>query len=107
MQKGPLWRVIQVVHGRDPRVSRSVSQARRSGTRGKALWTHLGNPQGVGSGAGDFVLWSGAVFEAPAFIAGFNDLTVMGEPVEESGGHLGVTKDGRPFAEGKVGGDNH
>ena len=40
-----------------------------------------------------------AVFEAPAFVAGFDDFAVMGEPVEERGCHLGVTEDGRPFTE--------
>ena len=28
------------------------------------------------------------------------------EPVEQSGGHLGVAEDGGPFAEGEVGGDD-
>ena len=31
---------------------------------------------------------------------------MMGEPVEQGGGHLGVAEDGRPFAEGEVGGDD-
>ncbi len=31
---------------------------------------------------------------------------MMGEPVEQSGGHLGVAEDGGPFAEGEVGGDD-
>ena len=30
----------------------------------------------------------------------------MGESVEQRGGHLGVAEDGRPFAEGQVGGDD-
>jgi hypothetical protein len=30
----------------------------------------------------------------------------MGEPVEQSGGHLGVAEDARPLAEGKVGDDD-
>ena len=30
----------------------------------------------------------------------------MGEAVEQRGGHLGVAEDRRPFAEGKVGGDD-
>jgi hypothetical protein len=32
---------------------------------------------------------------------------VMGEAVEERGGHLGIAEDGRPFAEGEIGGDDH
>ena len=31
---------------------------------------------------------------------------MMGEPVEQSGGHLGVAEDGGPFPEGEVGGDD-
>jgi hypothetical protein len=49
---------------------------------------------------------SGAVFEAPGLVAGFDDLAVMGEAVEECGGHLGVAEDVGPFAEGEVGGDD-
>ena len=30
----------------------------------------------------------------------------MGQAVEQRGGHLGVAEDGRPFAEGEVGGDD-
>ena len=63
--------------------------------------------RGVGSGAGDFRgSGSGAVLEAPALVAGLDDLAVVGEPVEERGGHLGVAEDGGPFAEGEVGGDD-
>src|SRR3954451_7357104 len=31
---------------------------------------------------------------------------MMGEAVEQCGGHLGVTEDGWPFAEGEIGGDD-
>jgi len=48
-----------------------------------------------------------AVFEAPAIVAGLDDVAVMGGPVEQRCGHLGVAEDGRTFAEGNVGGDNH
>ena len=44
--------------------------------------------------------------EAPTFVAGLDDVAVMGEAVEERGGHLGVAEDGRPFAEGEVRGDD-
>ena len=50
------------------------------------------------------VFGSGA--EAPALVAGLDDLAMMGEPVEECRGHLGVAEDGGPFAEGQVGGDD-
>src|SRR5579883_522752 len=38
---------------RGPARDAQCPRARRSGTRGEALWTHRGEPQGVGSGAGD------------------------------------------------------
>lgn len=38
-----------------------------------------------GKGSGRF-----ARFEAPAFIAGFDDVTMVGEPVEQRGRHHGV-----------------
>ena len=47
-----------------------------------------------------------AVLEAPAVVAGLDDVAVMGEAVEQRGGHLGVAEDARPFAEGQVGGDD-
>ena len=49
---------------------------------------------------------SGAVFEAPAFVAGLDDVAVMGEAVEQRGGHLGIAEDARPFAEGEIGRDD-
>ena len=49
---------------------------------------------------------SGAVFEAPALVSGLDDVAVVGEAIEERGGHLGVAEHGRPFAEGEVGRDD-
>lgn len=46
------------------------------------------------------------VLEAPALVAGLDDVAVMGEPIEERCGHLGVAEDGRPLAEGEVRGDD-
>jgi len=45
---------------------------------------------------------SGAVLEAPALVAGLNDVAVVGQAVEESRGHLGVAEHAGPFAEGQV-----
>jgi hypothetical protein len=39
-----------------------------------------------------------AAVEAPAIVAGLDDVAVVGEPVEERIGHLGVAEDGGPFA---------
>ena len=31
----------------------------------------------------------------------------MGEPIEQSGGHLGIAEHGGPFAEAEISGDDH
>ena len=53
-----------------------------------------------------FGLICGAVFESEAFVSGFKDVAVVGEAVEERGGHLGIAEDGSPFREAQVGGDD-
>jgi hypothetical protein len=45
---------------------------------------------------------SAALFEAIAVVAGLDDFASVREPIEQSGGHLGVTEHGAPFAEGQV-----
>ena len=47
------------------------------------------------------------MLEAPAFVAGLDDLAVMGQPVEQRRGHLGIAEHAGPFAEGEIGGDDH
>src|ERR1700693_1062436 len=52
------WRIVQVVHRRDPPPERSALGAQRSEGGGRNLWTHLGNPgwhSRRGSGLGVFV----------------------------------------------------
>ena len=44
-----------------------------------------------------------AAFEAPTVVAGFNDIAMVGQGVEQRGGHLGIAEHARPFAEGEVG----
>ena len=53
-----------------------------------------------------FGLLGRAVFEPEAVVAGLQDVAVMGEPIEERGGHLGVAEHAGPFAEAQVGGDD-
>ncbi len=48
----------------------------------------------------------GAVLEAPAVVAGLDDVAVMSEAVEERGRHLWVAEHAWPFAEGEIGGDD-
>ncbi len=45
-------------------------------------------------------------FEAEAVVAGLKDVAAVGQAVEECGRHLGVPKDGGPFAEAQVCGDD-
>ena len=48
----------------------------------------------------------GSALEAPTVVAGLDDVAVVGEPIEQRGRHLGIAEHARPFAEGKVGGDD-
>lgn len=47
-----------------------------------------------------------AAFEPPAVVTGLDDVAVMGQPVEQRGGHLGVAEHAGPFSEGEIGGDD-
>ena len=49
---------------------------------------------------------SGTVPEAVAVVAGFQDVAMVGEPVQQGRGHLGIAEDIGPFAEAQVGGDD-
>ena len=46
------------------------------------------------------------MLEAPALVASFDDLAMMGQAVEQRGGHLGVAEHRGPFSEGEVGSDD-
>ena len=54
-----------------------------------------------------FLVGSAAVFEAPAVVAGLDDVAVVSDAIEQGRGHLGIAEHGRPFAEGEVGRDDH
>jgi hypothetical protein len=47
------------------------------------------------------------MFHSPGVVSGFDDLAVMGEPVERSGGHLFVAEGLGPLPEGEIGGGDH
>jgi hypothetical protein len=47
-----------------------------------------------------------AALEAPAVIAGLDDIAVMGQAIEQRGRHLRITEDTRPFTECEVRGDD-
>lgn len=55
----------------------------------KLTGIELGLPGTVGQAE----VCTAKVFEAPAFVAGLEDVTVMGEAFKESSGHLGVAED--------------
>ena len=64
---------------------------------------------GCGSSAGFFLSGfggSGAGSEPEAVVAGLEDVAVVGKPVEQGGGHLGITEHVGPFTEAEVGGDD-
>lgn len=44
-----------------------------------------------------------SALEPPAVVAGLDNVAVMGQSVEQRGGHLGVAEHARPFAEGEIG----
>ena len=44
--------------------------------------------------------------ETPAVIAGFDDVAMVGQAIEQRGGHLGVAEHAGPFTEGEVRGDD-
>jgi hypothetical protein len=47
-----------------------------------------------------------AALETPAVIAGFDDVAMVGQAIEQRGGHLGVAEHAGPFTEGEVRGDD-
>src|SRR6516225_3746384 len=47
-----------------------------------------------------------AAFEAPAVVAGLDDVAVMGQAVEQRGRHFGIAEHARPFPKRKIGGDD-
>ena len=40
--------------------------------------------------------------EAPAIVAGLDDVTVVGQTIEQSSGHLRIAEHGGPFAERRL-----
>ena len=45
------------------------------------------------------------LLEAPGFVAGFDDVAMMRQPIQQRRSHLGVAEYTRPFREAEVGGD--
>ena len=67
----PWDRLVPVANRRGPARVAQCLHERRSGVRGRCLFAHRGKPG-----------WhSGAVFEAPALVAGFDDFVMVGQAV--------------------------
>ena len=47
-----------------------------------------------------------AAFESPAVVAGLDDVTVMGQAIEQRGGHFGIAEHAGPFTEREISGDD-
>ena len=62
-------------------------------------------PTWISPGRGRGRVLSASVLEAPAGVAGLDDVAVVGQAVEHGGGHLGVAEHLGPIGEGEVGGD--
>lgn len=59
-----------------------------------------------GQGSGFLLCFFGlvgrAVLEPEAVVTGFEDVAMVGQPIEKRGRHLGIAKHTRPLAEAKV-----
>lgn len=106
-------RAAQAVHFKDTGVNRLANLTphghpfltlRTVGFAGSARLVGAGRDSGGETSAGDVIVVS--AFESPTVVDGFNDVAVMGQPVEQRCGHLGIAEHARPFAEGEIGGDD-
>jgi hypothetical protein len=101
---------ISAQSGPTPAVEERSSPESMEGTRARRAvpsqaterraWGGAVDPRGrsaMGSDRG-----SGAVFEAPALVAGFENVAVMGQAIEQRRRHLGVAEYARPFGEGEI-----
>src|SRR5262249_34941486 len=86
----------------------SIRQATRS-LRTAPLRSNSGSrldPIGVNAWRRSARLALAAGLEAPAVVAGLDDVAVVREAVEQRRGHLGIAEHLRPLGEGEVGGDD-
>src|SRR6266481_3785922 len=66
----------------------------------------VGAGRGCGDGASAGCVIVVAAFEAPAVIAGLDDVAMVGQAIEQRGRHLCVAEHAGPFAEREIGGDD-
>ena len=51
--------------------------------------------------------WLFPVFKAVTLVAGLDDVAMMGQAIQQGGGHLGIAKDLRPLAKAQIRGHDH
>src|SRR3981081_3558137 len=66
----------------------------------------VGAGRGCGDGASAGCVIVVAAFEAPTVVTGLDDVTVVGQAVEQRGRHFGVAKHTGPLSECEIGGDD-
>ena len=57
--------------------------------------------------SGLFLRWLFPVFKAVTLVAGLDNIAMMGQSIQQGGGHLGIAKHLRPLAKAQVGGHDH
>ena len=51
--------------------------------------------------------WLFPVFKAVTLVAGFNNIAMMGQAIQQGGGHLGIAKYLCPLAKAQISGHDH
>ena len=57
--------------------------------------------------SGPFPKRSTSVIEAPAIVAGLDDVAMVGQAIKQSGGHLGASEHRGPLRKVEIGGNNY
>ena len=57
--------------------------------------------------SGLFLRWLFPVFKAVTLVAGLDNIAMMGQTIQQGGGHLGIAKHLRPLAKAQIRGHDH
>jgi hypothetical protein len=52
-----------------------------------------------------FLLFVSALFKSVALVTGFDDVAVVGKPIQQGGGHFGIHEDVGPLGKTQIGDD--
>ena len=96
--------MLSIGIGMGPLISIQKGPLRSACLAGSARGVGAGWCCGDGASAGCLIVV--AAFKMPAVVTGLDDVTVMGQAVEQRGRHLGIAEHARPFAECQIGGDD-